>query len=68
MSRPGSLEKVKIPGNGNVPSKSSIVETAPSVGSGTLLRMLTVVVLRGPMPTPAGVGFESATLKVFVGW
>jgi hypothetical protein len=30
--------------------------------------MLTVVVVRGPIPTPAGDGFESATLKVFVGW
>ena len=69
---PPSPENVKMPGlpleNGTVPSKSSIVETAPSVGSGTLLRMLTVVELRGPIPTPAGDAFESATLKVFVGW
>ena len=67
----GSLEKVKIPGlpleKGTVPSKSSIVETAPSFGTGLLLRMLTVVVLLGPITTPVGAGSEIATWKVFVG-
>ena len=55
-----SEPKVKIPGlpvlSGRMPSKSSMVETAPSVGIGLLFRMLTVVVVRGPIPVPDGVG------------
>ena len=66
-----SLANVKMPGspfeNGTVPSKSSIVETAPSFGSGLLLRMLTVVLLLGPITTPDGEALASATWNVFVG-
>ena len=53
--------------NGTVPSKSSIVETAPSFGSGLLLRMLTVVLLLGPITTPDGEALASATWNVLVG-
>ena len=66
-----SLANVKMPGlpfeNGTVPSKSSIVETAPSFGSGLLLRMLTVVLLLGPITTPDGEALASATWNVLVG-
>src|SRR6185369_17633284 len=66
-----SEPKVKIPGlpvlSGSVPSKSSMVETAPSVGMGLLFKMLTVVVVRGPIPVPDGVALASATVNDLVG-
>ena len=66
-----SEPKVKIPGlpvlSGSVPSKSSMVETAPSVGIGLLFRMLTVVVVRGPIPVPDGVALASETVNDLVG-
>ena len=45
-----------------------ILAPAPLFGSGLLLRMLTVVVLLGPITTSDGEAFASLTWNVLVGW